>query len=74
MAWFQINDNYIIVEFQRYIRKVIVLAVSRELCVFHVDGMSTATRGEGIKLVDACEQREGVKIPIFCGRHKKMTP
>ena len=29
----------IIVEFQFYSRKVIVLAVSREWCVFHVDNM-----------------------------------
>ena len=40
----------IIVEFQLYARKVIVLAVSRERCVFHVDRMWTSTRGVGLMM------------------------
>jgi len=47
----------IIVEFQLYARKVIVLAVSRKWCVFHVNDMWT----------------EGVKTGFSCGRHKWMT-
>jgi len=43
----------IIVEFQFYAQKVIVLAVSRERCVFYVDSMWTSTRGRGQTLVVA---------------------
>src|SRR6218665_4153677 len=36
-----------IVESQFYVRKVIVLAVPRERCVFYVDRVWTSTRGRG---------------------------
>jgi len=36
-----------------------ILAVSRERCVFHVDGVWKSTRGKGQAHVDACGQREG---------------
>ena len=39
------------VEFQLQVWKVIVLAVSRERCVFHVDRMWTSTKGEGVRLM-----------------------
>ena len=45
----------------------IVLAISRERCVFHVDRVWTSTRGKGGPAhVDACGQREGgAKNVIF---------
>ena len=30
--------------------------------------------GGGPAYVDVVDRKEGVKIPIFCGRHKWMTP
>jgi len=57
----------IIVQFQLYVRKVIVLAVSRELYVFHVDNMWTSTRGWGVCIM-------GTPVDRRRGRHKWMTP
>ena len=36
-----------------------MLAVSRELCAFHVDGLWTSTRGRGQAHVDACGSGRG---------------
>jgi len=53
----------IIVEFQHYAQKVIVLAVSREWCAFHVDNMWTSTMG---RVSVSCGQGErGIKNRIF---------
>jgi len=50
----------IIVEFQLYARKIIVLAASREWCVFLVDNMWMSTKGfGGQSQVDACGQEGG---------------
>jgi len=56
----------IIVEFQLYARKVIIPAVSREWCVFHVDNMWTSTRG-----LVSCGHG-GSKTRFSCGHHKWM--
>jgi len=52
----------IIVKFQIYARYFIVLAVSREWCVFHDDDMWTSTRGR-VGLISR-GQEEGVKNRI----------
>jgi len=54
MVQFWINYNrilYYIVESQLWVRKVIVLAVSRERCAFHVDRFWTSTGGPGVRLM-----------------------
>jgi len=45
-------------EFQLFFRNIIVLAVSRERCVFHVDRMWPSIRGGGAANVD---RGEGLK-------------
>src|SRR6218665_172428 len=50
-------------------RSVIVLAISRERCVFHVDSVWTSTRG-----VRPMWTGGGIKNVIFFGRHKWMAP
>jgi len=69
-------NNRVIYKSSTWIRGswIIVLANSRERCVFHVDSVWTSTRGRGPAHVDACGQGEGVKTLIFCGRHKLKTP
>jgi len=52
------NYNDILVAFQLLVRKVIVLAVSRERCVFNVDGVWGDRSGSG-------GQGRGIKNPIF---------
>ena len=49
------------------------IAVSRELCVFHVDRVWTSTR-RGVRPTWTHVDRGGVKNLIFCGRHKWMAP
>src|SRR6218665_652357 len=62
----------IIVKFQLYARKVVVLAVSRVMCIscrryvdVHVEGSISWGQGGG---------RWGLKIGFSCGRYKWMTP
>jgi len=53
---------------------VIVLAVSRERCVFHLDRIWTSTRGGVWLMWTHVDKGEEVKIRFFCGRHKWMAP
>src|SRR6218665_4004449 len=52
-----------------------VLAVSRELCVFHVDGMWTSGHQE-VGVSSSCGRMwtGGQNSRFSCGRHKWMTP
>ena len=50
--------------------QVIVLTISRERCVFHVDRMWTPTRGKGVRLM----WTQGGQKFDFCGHHKWMAP
>ena len=55
-----------IVEFQLYVRKFIVLAVSREQCIFHVDRLWTSKWWEGVWLRWTHVARgRGAKIQFF---------
>ena len=68
----------IIVEFQLYVQRVIVLAVSRELSYFMSTACGRRQGGRstvyGLSLMWPHVDRGGVKNIFSCRRHKWMTP